>query len=281
MKWAFKIIAKLLIAKLPVPYAFWKSIGVFRHGRMDSADYPIKIFNLHMNRAFPLGLPRGSVILELGPGDSIASALLGFASGAQLTYLVDVGSFARKDVAFYRALAAEMARKGFLAPNLTAARSLEDILQACNAQYLTEGIFSLCTIPSKSVNFLWSHSVLEHVHKHELGTLFGELRRILKPGALSSHNVDYQDHLDFSLNNLRFSEKLWESPFFGKSGFYTNRVPAVRLHKLFREVGFEILQEAFGKWPVLPIPRSSMHRDFQAFTDEELLNRTSRVLLKA
>lgn len=281
MKWAFKIIAKLLIAKLPVPYAFWKSIGVFRHGRMDSADYPIKIFNLHMNRAFPLGLPRGSVILELGPGDSIASALLGFASGAQLTYLVDVGSFARKDVAFYRALAAEMARKGFLAPDLTAAKSLEDILQACNAQYLTEGIFSLCTIPSKSVNFLWSHSVLEHVHKRELGTLFGELRRILKPGALSSHNVDYQDHLDFSLNNLRFSEKLWESPFFGKSGFYTNRVPAVRLHKLFREVGFEILQEAFGKWPALPIPRSSMHRDFQAFTDEELLNRTSHVLLKA
>ena len=281
MKWALKIVAKMVVSRLPLRYEFWKSIGVFRHGRMDSLDYPLRIFNLHMNRAFPKGLPSDSVILELGPGDSIVSALLGFARSAQRTYLVDVGSFARKDVPFYRSFAREMEKNGFLTPDLATATSFDDILQACNAQYLTEGISSLCTIPSGSVDFVWSHSVLEHVRRHELGAVLGELRRILKPGSFSSHNVDYQDHLNFALNNLRFSDKLWETPLFFESGFYTNRIPAVRLHEMFKEAEFEILQEAFGKWPALPIPRSSIHRDFQAFTDDELLNRTSHVLLKA
>jgi SAM-dependent methyltransferase len=248
---------------------------------MDSADYAIKIFNLHMKRAFSPGLPLGSAVLELGPSDSIASALLRFATGSQRTYLVDAGSFAQKDVAFYRFLVDEMAKKAFHVPEIMAAKSFYDVLEACNAQYMTEGISSLRTIPSESVDFVWSHSVLEHVRKHELGALLSELYCILKPGAVYSHNIDYQDHLDFELNNLRFSGKLWESPFFVKSGFYSNLIPALKMHALFREVGFEIIQEAFGKWLVLPAHRSSMHQDFQVFRDNELLNRISHVLFKA
>jgi SAM-dependent methyltransferase len=281
MKWALKIAVKLLASRLPLPYAFWRSIGIFRHGRMDRRDYAIKIFDLHMKRAFPLGLPQGATILELGPGDSVASALLGFASGAGRIFLADVGRFAHEDMAFYRAFSTEMTRRGLCAPDISTAKSLEDVLSACNARYLTEGASSLCMLPSESVDFAWSHSVLEHVRKHELGALLGELRRILKPGGLSSHNIDYQDHLDYSLNNLRFSEKVWESAFFARSGFYTNRVPAVQMHAMFKTAGFEVVREAFGRWPALPVPRRSLHRDFSVFPDEALLNRTSHVLLKA
>jgi SAM-dependent methyltransferase len=281
MKWALKVVAKLLVSRLPLPYGFWKAIGLFRHGRMDSADYPIKIFNLHTARAFPLGLPNDAVILELGPGDSVASALLGFSQGARQVCLVDVGNFARSDVAFYQALALDMKKKGFAVPDLGAAESINDVLQACNARYLTQGITSLRTIPSGSIDFMWSHSVLEHVRRCELGDVLGELRRILKPGGMASHNIDYQDHLDHALNNLRFSEALWESPLFAGAGFYTNRVPAVCLHQMFREYGFDILQEDFGKWPELPTPRSAMDQVFQSFSDDDLLNRTSHVLLRA
>lgn len=281
MKWALKIILKLMLSRLPLPYRLWRSIGLFRHGRADLLDYSIKIYNLHMMRAFPDGLPGQSVILELGPGDSILSALLGYASGAKQTYLVDAGEFSRKDVAFYISLAKEMSAKGLQMPDLTTANSFEDVLKACNAQYLTDGIFSLQTIPSDTVNFLWSHSVLEHVRKHELQFVLDEIRRVMKPGGLSSHNVDYQDHLDYSLNNLRFSEKIWESSFFVNSGFYTNRVPALKLHDMFRNSGFKVLKEEFGKWPRLPIKRSLIHHEFCAFLDAELLNRTSSVLLKA
>lgn len=281
MKWVLKIAAKVLLARLPVPYAYWKSVGVFRHGRMDSADYPLKIFRLHVQRAYPLGLPRQSVILELGPGDSIASAIIAFAHGAARTYLIDVGAFASEDVDLYQSIAADLKRRGMSTPDLSGATSLNGVLDACRAEYLTHGISSLRQIPAGSIDFAWSHSVLEHVRKKDFEPLLKELKRVLKPGALSSHNIDFQDHLDCALNNLRFSEKLWESPFFVNSGFYTNRIPAVAMHRMFKDAGFQIVQEAFGRWPVLPTPRTSMHADFRDYRDEELINRTSHVLLKA
>ena len=281
MKWALKIAAKLLIARLPVPYAFWKSVGVFRHGRMDSVDYPLKIFSLHLQRAYPQGLPPKSLILELGPGNSIASAIIGRALGVQRTYLVDVGSFATKNVAFYKSLASDLRRRGMDVPDLSGANRFEDLMHTINAEYLTEGIRSLKEIPTESIDFIWSHSVLEHVRKNQLEMVLKQLKRMLKPGALSSHNIDFQDHLDGSLNNLRFSESIWESSFFAKSGFYTNRIPAVTMHSMFEAAGFKIRAEGFGKWPALPTPRKFMHADYQIYRDEDLLNRTSHILVEA
>jgi SAM-dependent methyltransferase len=278
--WALKIFIKLIISRLPVPYRIWRLIGLFRHGSMDSLEYSIKIFNLHETRAFPNGIPQGSVILEIGPGDSVSSAIIGLAKNAKLTYLVDVGDFAIKDVRFYSAIRDRLERKGWLVPNLSEIKSFEDILSACNTYYLTQGLASLKSIPSGSVDFVWSHSVLEHVRKHELQSFFRELHRIMKPGGLSSHNIDYQDHLNFGLNNLRFSEKVWESSFFARSGFYTNRVPAPQLHEMFKSAGFKVVYEEFGKWPALPIRRSLLDDEFKILRDEHLINRTSSVLLK-
>jgi SAM-dependent methyltransferase len=248
---------------------------------MDSADYPLKIFNLHLQRAYPQGLPPRSVILELGPGDSIASAMVGCAYDVKCTYLVDVGSFASKKVAFYQALVSNMRRRGMNMPDLAGATSFEDILHICNAEYLTDGITSLRRIPTGSIDFAWSHSVLEHVRKNELEGVLQELKRVLKPDAFSSHNIDFQDHLDGALNNLRFSDGVWESSFFAKSGFYTNRIPAIMMHAMFKTAGFEVMQEGFGKWPALPTPRKYMHADYQMYRDRDLLNRTSHLLLKA
>jgi len=280
MKWALKIIAKLILARLPISYAFWKSIGIFRHGRMDTAQYPIKIFKLHTERAFPSGLPAGLTMLELGPGDSIASALLAAASGAERIYLVDVGNFASRDVQLYQSLARDMQVSGFKVPDISTADSLEDILQICRAEYLTQGLASLRTIASNSVDFVWSHSVLEHVRKHEFADVLQELKRIAKPASMASHNIDFQDHLDGALNNLRFSEGLWESSFFADSGFYTNRIPAVTMHDMFKQAGYKIEEQDFGKWPALPIPRRSIHASFDHYKSDELLIRTSHVLLQ-
>ncbi|KPK55389.1 MAG: hypothetical protein AMS22_04550 [Thiotrichales bacterium SG8_50] len=279
MKWALKIAAKIVFARLPVPYAFWKSVGIFRHGRMDSTQYPLKIFKLHAERAYPDGLPPHTVVLELGPGDSVASALIACAYGVRRTYLIDVGPFAIKDVAFYQSLAAGLRKLGMNVPDLSRTTSFEEILDSCRAEYFTDGISGLRQVPTGSVDFAWSHSVLEHVRKNEFEAVLRELKRALKPGSLSSHNIDFQDHLDSALNNLRFSERLWESSFFVNSGFYTNRIPAVTMHNMFKAAGFQIKQEAFGRWPQLPTPRTSMHIDFQDYGDEDLINRTSHVLL--
>jgi hypothetical protein len=280
MIWVLKICTKIVLARLPVPYRLWKSVGVFRHGRMDGAEYSAKIFKLHAERAYPNGIPRDAVVLELGPGDSIACAVIARAHGVARSYLVDVGSFASKDVGFYRALAASLEQSGLQPPDLSQAVSFEDVLQRCNAEYMTTGLSSLKSIPSASIDFVWSHSVLEHVRMHELADVLKELKRILKPNGFASHNIDFQDHLAGALNNLRFAERVWESSLFTQSGFYTNRIPAVTMHRMFRDVGFKIDREEFGQWPQLPTRRSALHSDFQIYSDDVLMNRTSHVLLR-
>jgi SAM-dependent methyltransferase len=280
MIWLLKICAKIVMARLPVSYRAWKSMGIFRHGRMDAAYYSTKIFKLHTERAYPEGLPCGAVILEIGPGDSIASAVIAKAHGVARSYLVDVGSFAIDDVGFYQMLAVSLKQRGLLSPDLSQATSFEDVLQQCNAEYMTNGLLSLKSIPSGSIDLIWSHSVLEHVRKHELADVLKELKRILKPNGFASHNIDFQDHLAGALNNLRFSESMWESPLFSRSGFYTNRIPAFTMHRMFRDVGFNIEREEFGQWPQLPTPRGALHSDFKIYRDDELMNRTSHVLLR-
>lgn len=280
MNWALKIAAKIVLSRLPIPYAWWQSIGLFRHGRMDHAEYALKIFRLHSNRAYPQGLPPGATVLELGPGDSIASAIIAAAHGASQTWLVDAGDFARRDAHFYMMLALDLARHGLPVPDLTQAASFEDILEACNARYLTGGLRSLKEIPDGTVDFVWSHSVLEHVRRREMADTLCELFRVIKPGAYTSHNIDFQDHLAGALNNLRFSERWWESPLFADSGFYTNRIPAVVMHEMFRQTGFELIQEQFGRWPLLPTPRGALSAEFAGFRDQDLISRTSHVLLR-
>ena len=66
MIWFLKILLKIIFSRLPIPYSFWKLIGFFKHGKMDTCEYAIKIFNLHFTRAFPEKLPSNFNILELG-----------------------------------------------------------------------------------------------------------------------------------------------------------------------------------------------------------------------
>lgn len=280
MKWLLKIVLKIFISRLPIPYSFWKIIGLFKHGKMDSCEYAIKIFDLHFYRAFPNKVPSNLKILELGPGDSIASAIIGFSYGVKFTYLVDVGNYITKDLNFYKRLVLILKGRGLKAPNISNSNSIKEILNLCNGIYLTDGLSSLNSIKDNSIDFVWSHSVLEHVRKYQFHSMQKELIRLLKSNGLASHSIDFQDHLDYGLNNLRFSEKLWESNLFANAGFYTNRIPALKMHYIFEKIGFKIKRKSLGKWPRLPTKRSSMHREFDIYTDSELINRTSYVLLE-
>lgn len=281
MNWRLKIASKIVLSRLGIPYHRWRRLGFFRLGRMDNPEYAQKIFDIHIRRAFPEGALSGRTILELGPGDSLASAVFGRACGAAETLLIDAGDFARHDVALYRAMARLADKAGLPAPALEGAVDLNDVLGRCSARYLKEGVQSFNTLRAGSVDLIWSHSVLEHIPLLELPLLMHEMRRVLKPGGLMSHNIDFQDHLAHALNSLRFSEASWEGPLMRDAGFYTNRVRALTMHEMMRDAGFEIVQEGFGRWPVLPTPRSALGPQFRGLDEEELLIRTSHVLARA
>lgn len=268
--WWTKIGAKLLLARLPLGYAVWQRLGLFRHGSMDSSDYAIGVCRTHVDRAGLAGRLQGKRILELGPGDSIATAVIAAAHGAQAV-LVDSGAFVRMDVAPYIKLAEALRRDGMTAPDLGACRDIDDVLARCNAQYLTNGLDGLRTIEAASIDLIFSHAVLEHVRRRDFAATMRECHRILRSSGISSHRIDFRDHLDGRLNNLRFSERAWESELFVRSGFYTNRIQFGAMLEMFRDAGFSIEVLDVRRWERLPTPRNRMAAQFRALPDDELL----------
>lgn len=269
--WQAKLIGKLICSRIPSGYGFWRQIGLFRHGKMEEPAYACQVFKKHYDRAVFSRKDHGFIMLECGPGDSLFSALIANAFGASGTYMVDVGKFARTDMAPYRQMAEYLSGQKLPALDMASISSIDQMLIACNSHYYTEGINSLRRIPDSSVDFIWSHAVLEHLRKSEFLNVMRELKRVLRPDGACSHRVDLQDHLGGALNNLRFSEGLWESNFMSKSGFYTNRIRCGDMLSLFEKAGFKIEMLSTQSWDKLPTPLSCLAEDLRGIPEKELL----------
>jgi SAM-dependent methyltransferase len=270
MPWWVKVPAKLVLSRLPVSYSRWKKLGLFVHGQMDEQGYALSVYRKHLAFAFPGEDRKNLRVLELGPGDSLMTALIAKASCATSTHLVDVGPFAQFDVTKYRRAAEVLQREGLNPPSLESVETMDDFLRACSAQYSTRGLESLREVPDQSADFAFSHAVLEHVRRAEFLDCMKELRRILAPGGVSSHRVDLKDHLEGGLNNLRFSERFWETDLVLNSGFYTNRIRFGEMLRLFEEAGFEPEVVEVDKWGEVPLRRKNMNKQFHEFPDEDL-----------
>jgi SAM-dependent methyltransferase len=277
--WWAKIAAKVILSRLPVNYKVWKRLHLFEHGDMDQPSYAHGVFRKHFDAARSRKTFNGFVGLELGPGDSLLSAMIARAYGASAYYLVDVGAFAQVDVKRYAAMAEFLADRGLPTIEVDSRISMEAILVACGATYGTRGLTSLRTIPDDSVDYIWSHTVLQHIRRVEFLETMRELRRLLRPNGISSHLIDLQDCLGGDLNNLRFSDTLWESPFMATSGFYTNRIRYSEMLELFQEAGFKAEVLRVKHWPGLPLQRSKLSSRFRNLPHEELCVQGFHVIL--
>ena len=273
--WYLKIGAKLALARIPLPYGLWKRIGIFDNGPMNETAYALQVFKLHHQAGHPRP---GFTCVELGPGDSLLSALFACAHGAGQTYLIDAGRFASEDLAMYRRVAAELKAAGYDVP--VEFGSVAEMLRLCRAEYLTDSLPALASIPAKSVDLIWSQSVMEHVFKGEFPAMVAEWRRILRDDGVASHSIDLKDHFNSALNNLRFSDRVWESRLFQTSGFYTNRIRHLEMLQLFRDHGFTVEVTSQKRWGQLPTPRASLAPRFRGLTDGDLLVHSFTVVLR-
>lgn len=98
--WWFKNLAKICLSRVPIGYGFWRRLGLFRHGYMDKTSYVLNVFNGHVSRTGLTGNLKGKIILEVGPGDSISTAIVVACYGGR-AILVDAGPFATTDMAVY------------------------------------------------------------------------------------------------------------------------------------------------------------------------------------
>jgi len=266
--WWGKIGAKLVLSRLPVPYSVWRRVGVFRHGAATDPVVALRTFRSLWEPLAERKPEQGFSMLELGPGDSLLSAAIAFVHGAGRSVLVDRGRYAEDGPELYVALDAELARQGL--PNSGAADA-QDPLEAVHGTYLTEGLDSLRGLPSGSFDWIWSNAVLEHIAVDEMPALLAEFRRLLRTGGVTSHQVDFRDHLGGGLNNLRFSRAIWESRWWREAGFYTNRIAPSELGAMFEAAGFTLRIAGESRRAALPMPRSSLAAEFRERSEDDLL----------
>jgi SAM-dependent methyltransferase len=278
--WYARIAAKLVLSSLPVPYGLWKRIGIYSHGEMQDADYAFGVLNFHV-AASGLSGRSGLTGLEMGPGDSVASAIAAKAMGFSAFYLVDAGDFATRDVEAYTAMGETCRREGLTPPDIAGATGLDDILRACGASYLTGGLQSYRDIPAASVDLIFSQAVLEHLRRDEFMQIVAEMRRILKPGGIASHQVDLRDHLGGGLNNMRIASRWWESEFMANAGFYTNRIRFSEMCRMFEQTGFAVEVVSTTRWNSVPVAIGKLAPEFRQLDRQDLLINSFHVLLRS
>ena len=308
----------MALSRLPLDYRAYARAGLFRHGRMDQDDYALGVLQWHLSQASLTDL-NGQVCLELGPGDAVSSALVAHALGAERCYLIDVGAFANEDMGLYRAQARALEEAGYRVPDVASCADLQALLRfvtvnppgnegpaaaylvsrlddagiaaqtlecegrpnRVNGVYLTEGLASLRSIGTDSIDFAWSQAVLEHVRLAQFDQTLFELHRALRPSAMASHRVDLQDHLAGSLHNLRFRRATWEQDWFAASGFYTNRIRHADMVNRFKAAGFRVEVTGVDRWPRPPLAKQKLDREFAALSDDELRISGFDVVLRA
>lgn len=267
--WWAKISAKLVLSRLPVSYGSWIKLKVFRHGHMNDPAYASRVLRHHLDQAFGAGAgaPQG-LCLEIGPGDSLFTALSAAAAGFGGSLLVDAGRWAERDFENFRTAAHF---EGLNPERISGWESIDAALDDLNARYLTNGLADMRSLPDNSVDFVFSQAVLEHIRKHEYNEFIAETYRVLAHGGRCSHRVDLQDHLSNNLNNLRFSEYIWESDLFSSSGFYTNRLNFKEHIVSFESAGFSIVEVNTDRFDSMPININKLAAPFRAQSVDDLI----------
>lgn len=270
--WWVIVLAKLLLSFAPFIKRIFRALGFYSPGLMLDYDYAINCFNEHYNAMENLAGDSniGKVIVEFGPGGSNFSALIGHAMGFSQSILIDIKPLDQ--------LILESAEKNFfLIKDKLKSRGKYGMIQNhdfsdIDYSYMSEGITSLGHLESNSVDFLWSHSVLQHIHIDSFLNALIEFHRILKPGSLMSHKVDFKDCIAFGLNNMRFSDVTWNSDRFFTSGFYTNRIRRDEMLNLFSDSGFDVIKTNDFYFEEVPLKLTQCSEDIrERYSEHDLI----------
>lgn len=279
--WWAKVGAKLLLSRVPIPAKVWHRMGAFVPGAMRKPDRAIHVFERHWQR---MGYPApGFTYLELGPGESAATAIVAWAFGAAGGTLVDAHDYAAREMDVYRPLIDALSRHPGVVRDvrpLLGCESLDALLKAVNATIRTDGLQGLRAVAADSVDLLFSQAVLEHIPLAEFAPVARELHRVQRAAATGSHSVDFMDHLQHSIHHLRFTRRLWEQPWFAaRSGFYTNRLRLSEMVQAFTDVGFDTRVTERSRWPEPPLPRKALARRFRGLSEDDLTTSGAVLLL--
>ena len=254
----------------------WGSRAWGRTGGTDAAPYCYEVFLKHLTLCHEAGMASvPSSVAEIGPGDSIGIGLAALIAGAERYCGLDVVPYSLSErnhrifgdlVAFFRDRAPNAswgwpnydhlldARRfpSAALPDAALRRSLaadrlEAIWAALGGRPDRVRIEYRCpwssaaAIEPGSVDWLWSHSVLEHVD--DLEAAYAAMHRWLKPGGFMSHQVDLRSHELLPEWNGHWSVPGWRWRLMrGRRLYLINREPYSAHARLVRK-HFEVRTE--------------------------------------
>jgi hypothetical protein len=289
MVWKFKLALKIISGRFPAVKRAIKRLGYFRHGRMESPEYATGVFARHF-REFLNGsdepglrpetaLKRGTC-LEIGPGESLLTVMLARVAGFERVILVDEGRQIRENAGLYREFSRRLRDQGHDVPLIAPDWGTADILRAYGGEYLTGGLGSLAGLPDGSIDFSFSHAVLEHLPRGQVPDWLRELRRVSRVPSRSSHVVDLRDHLGGSINHLRFADSFWEGAALRRSGVYTNRLRYSQWMRLFEDAGWKARIVERQAYTAPPLNRNKLAPAFRELGDGDLSTHGFQVTLE-
>ena len=105
------------------------------------------------------------------------------------------------------------------------------------------------TLSSKSIDFISSTHVMEHIPEKDIPAILQECYRILKDDGIMSVEIGCEDHFSYQANPsispqnfLRFNDFTWNL-LFNSSIVYQNRLRHTNYINMFKSCGFELLED--------------------------------------
>lgn len=208
------------------------------------------------------------IVMELGPGTSLIIALNCLFDGANKVYLVD--KYPRLD---HESISRNI---GYFKKNSSTCLKKFINLQTfeLNPDHLAlveNSVEDLKDVESKEIDVILSHNVLEHVRN--VRSSFKEMFRVLKPGGLMHHHIDFRDHYNFDkpLKFLKYSDWVYESFLTKEKYSFTNRLRLDDYLQLIHSTGFEVAELEKKTLPPDNLNRHRLHKKFKDKDKEVLL----------
>jgi SAM-dependent methyltransferase len=127
------------------------------------------------------------------------------------------------------------------------------------------------TLPAASLDVICSHTCFEHFA--DPAGAIAQIARLLRPGGVTSHQIDLRDHRDFNhpLDFLAYNETLWRLANSNRPYAVRNRWRASQYRAAFEKQGLEVMYlEVTHKTTVTEEMRRRFAHRFQSMSLTDL-----------
>jgi len=257
-----------------------------RFDLLTDINRPFNVFQETFNRCDKSLDIKNKIVLEIGPGNSLAIGLMLLACGARKVYFVDRFKhlfWDDEDIAFHKKILKKIEEKKFpfsslVNKSITFTPNGSINFEPNRIEYLSADVASL-PLNNCSIDYVFSIAVLEHVHK--IKKAINEISRVTKPGGIGIHEIDLRDHFFQAapLRLLQYPNWLWNLMTWNRPG-YTNRLRVSDYLDLFRKANFKIKKWIAMKKYKGNIAEVKLNNKFKTYPQDELRILTFWILLR-